>query len=305
MDRSRDPLAEYLRDRRESLTPESVGLPSEPGRRVIGLRRSEVAELAGISADYYLRLEQGRGHQPSQQVLSALSRALRLDHYGDEYLRRVAALAAGHAAPSASTELPSGAIDLLRLHRQTPAYLSNGTMDVVAVNAPGMLLAPGGLRPGINLVMSVFACYPEPQSEPHWERTARALVSSLRYHADPRDERLQQIVATLTRSDPRFRRIWRECGVGQQFNAWPLVYIDRHGWVTLRAEKLALAGEFGWTLTLFFAEPRTPGVEALADLVRAASDTRSSAADDVVTADRLDPIGFDTAATEAATELAS
>ncbi|EIC07064.1 helix-turn-helix domain protein [Microbacterium laevaniformans OR221] len=292
MNGSRNPLAEFLRDRRESLDPESVGLPVEPGRRVRGLRRSEVAHLAGISADYYLRLEQGRGHQPSQQVLSALSRALRLDHYGDEYLRRMAALAAGHAEPPVSGDLPSGALDLLRLHRDTPAYVSNATMDVVAVNRPGLMLAPGGLHPGMNLVLSVFAHYPDPHSEVHWERTARALVASLRYHADPRDARLRRIVAELSRTDERFRRIWGECGVGPQFNAWPMVHIDTHGWVTLRAESLALAGTGGWTITLFFAEPQTPGVAALADLVRAANSAPSdgSAPEAVVVASELDPI---------------
>lgn len=292
MDGSRDPLADYLRDRRESLSPESVGLPVEPGRRVVGLRRSEVAQLAGISADYYLRLEQGRGHQPSQQVLSALSRALRLDHYGDEYLRRMAALAAGHAEPPVDRDMPRGALDLLRLHRDTPAYLSNATMDVVAVNRPGLLLAPGGLRPGLNLVMSVFSHYPQPHSEAHWERTAHALVASLRYHADPRDARLRRIVAELSRTDHRFRRIWRACGVGPQFNAWPMVHVDRHGWVTLRAESLALAGAFGWTMTLFFAEPQTPGVAALADLVSAATSAppNGSPADAVAVAADLDPI---------------
>ncbi|WP_244295745.1 helix-turn-helix domain-containing protein [Microbacterium laevaniformans] len=91
MDGTRNPLAEFLRDRRESLSPESVGLAAERGRRVAGLRRTEVAELAGISADYYLRLEQGRGHQPSQQVLSALSRA------AARPLRRRASAAHGRA----------------------------------------------------------------------------------------------------------------------------------------------------------------------------------------------------------------
>ena len=295
MDGTRNPLAEFLRDRRESLSPESVGLAAERGRRVAGLRRTEVSELAGISADYYLRLEQGRGHQPSQQVLSALSRALRLDHYGDEHLRRMAALAAGHAEPAATGQMPSGALDLLRLHRDTPAYISNATMDVVAVNRPGLLLAPGGLRPGMNLVMSVFAHYPDPHSEAHWERTARALVASLRYHADPRDARLRQIVAALGRTDDRFRRIWGACGVGPQFNAWPMVYIDAHGWVTLRAESLTLAGAAGWTMTLFFAEPQTPGVAALADLVRDANRAPADGdpAQAVAVAAELDPICVD------------
>ncbi len=292
MNAPRGPLADFLRDRREALSPADVGLPEEPGRRVRGLRRSEVAQLAGISPDYYLRLEQGRGHQPSQQVLSALGRALHLDRYGDEHLRRVAVLSAGHTTPGAASTLPCGALDVLGLHPDTPAYISNSTMDVVAVNAPGLLLAPGGLRPGLNLAMSVFGHYPDPPSEAHWERTARALVASLRYHADPRDPRLRAIVSTLSASDARFRRIWAQCEVRPHSSAWPLVYVQSHGWVGLRSETLALTDAFGWTMTLFFAEPNTPGVAALADLVRAAHGEpgKGPAPLPVVTAERLDTI---------------
>ena len=267
------PLAEFLRDRRESLTPAQVGLPSSSRRRVRGLRRTEVAELAGISADYYLRIEQGRGHRPSAEVLSALSRALKLDVYGDEHLHRVAGLSAGHEAPAVSDDVPDGVRSLLDLHPDTPAYLSNGTLDVIGVNEPGRLLAPGGLRVGLNLVLSVFEHYPEPHSEAHWRRTAENVVASLRYYADPRSPRLRHIVDTLSKSDPRFVELWQQCLVRPHSSSWPLVHIESHGWVGLRSETLAIPALRGCTMTLFFAEPNTPGVAALRDLVRRARET--------------------------------
>lgn len=268
MNRPHAPLAQFLRDRRESLAPELSGVLATSRRRVAGLRRSEVAERAGISADYYLRLEQGRGHQPSEQVLSTLSRALQLDAYGDQHLRRVAALSAGRDAPPPGDAVPEGVLSLLDLHPDTPAYVSNGTMDIIAVNGPGRLLAPSGLQPGLNLVLSVFAHYPEPHSAAHWQRTAESLVASLRYHADPRSARLRDIVETLRRADPRFAPIWRKCEVRPHSSAWPMVYIEKHGWVGLRSEALAVPRAFGCTLNMFFAEPNTPGVAALSDLVR-------------------------------------
>lgn len=265
-DRGR-PLAEFLRDRRESLTPEQVGLPREPRRRVRGLRRTEVADLAGISSDYYLRLEQGRGHQPSRQVLSALGRALLLDAPGEEYLHRIADLSGDAPASAEEDDLPDGVATLVELYADTPAYALNGTLDVVAVNAPGRLLAPDQLRVGSNLLVSVFEHFPEPHSEPHWRRTAETLAAALRYYADPRSPRLRKLVDGLSATDPRFAAIWSRCEIRPHRSSWPMVHIEPHGWVGLRSETLAVPGTSGYTVTVFFAEPRTPGVAALRDLV--------------------------------------
>lgn len=261
------PLAVFLRDRRESLTPEQVGIAREPRRRVRGLRRTEVADLAGISSDYYLRLEQGRGHQPSRQVLSALGRALLLDGPGEEYLHRIADLS-GEGRPSAEEDdLPEGVATLVDLYADTPAYALNGTLDVVAVNAPGRLLAPDQLRVGSNLLVSVFEHFPDPHSEPDWRRTAETLAAALRYYADPRSPRLRKLVAGLSASDPRFAEIWSRCEIRPHRSSRPMVHIEPHGWVHLRSETLAVPGTSGYTVTVFFAEPRTPGVAALRDLV--------------------------------------
>ncbi len=273
MRESGGPLADFLRDRREAITPEQVGLPREPRRRVPGLRRTEVADLAGISSDYYLRLEQGRGHQPSKQVLAALSRALLLDGAGEEYLHRVADLSAEGTVPPDEDAVPDGVTALVELHADTPAYALSSTLDVVAVNAPGRLLAPDQLRPGTNLLVSVFEHFPDPHSESHWRRTAETLTAALRYYADPRSARLRQLIESLSARDPRFAAIWNRCEIRPHRSSWPLVHIESHGWVSLRSETLAVPGTSGYTITLFFAEPRTPGVAALRDLVARARAT--------------------------------
>lgn len=270
MNTSRSPLADFLRDRRDSLKPERVGIRDTSRRRVPGLRRSEVAELAGISADYYLRLEQGRGHQPSEQVLAGLRRALLLDSHGDDYLHRVAELSAGRESPPLDDDVPPGVLELVTVHTDVPAYLTNATLDVIAANAPARLLAPGVLQPGSNLVASVFTQYPDPRSESDWRRTAENLVASLRYHADPRSPRLHAVVADLSAKDARFLPIWKRCDVRPQSSAWPLAHIEGHGWVSLRSECFAVSGTLGYTMTLFFAEPNTPGVAALRGLVERA-----------------------------------
>ncbi len=156
---------------------------------------------------------------------------------------------------------------LVELYADTPAYALNGTLDVVAVNAPGRLLAPDQLRIGSNLLVSVFAHFPEPHSEPHWRRTAETLAAALRYYADPRSPRLRTLVDGLSASDPRFAAIWRRCEIRPHRSSWPMVHIEPHGWVGLRSETLAVPGTSGYTVTVFFAEPRTPGVAALRDLV--------------------------------------
>ncbi|MBT8798049.1 helix-turn-helix transcriptional regulator [Microbacterium flavum] len=263
---SSDPLADFLRDRRESLRPESVGVQTIDRRRVRGLRRTEVAERAGISADYYLRLEQGRGHQPSEQVLRGLCRALMLDIHGSAHLERLARLGSGSPSPAAGDDVPDGVIKLLAARPDAPAYLSNAAGDIVAVNASAHLLAPESLAPGVNLVTSIFLHYPDPHSEPHWRRAATNAVAALRYHADPRSPRLRELVAELSASDPRFLPIWNRCEVRPLTSSRPLFLVEPHGWVTLRAEPFAVSGASGYTLTHFFAEPGTPGAVALQDL---------------------------------------
>jgi len=136
----RGELATFLRTRRQRLRPADVGLPAGGRRRTPGLRRQEVAELAGISVDYYIRLEQARGPHPSRQVLTALGRALVLTADEREYLFRLA----GESPPPAavpSREISPGIRNLLDSMPETPAYVVDAKYDVLAWNSLATLVS--------------------------------------------------------------------------------------------------------------------------------------------------------------------
>jgi transcriptional regulator with XRE-family HTH domain len=150
-------IGEYLRARRELVRPEHVGLPDLASRRrVPGLRREEVAMLAGVSTDYYVRLEQGRDQHPSQQVLDALARALQLDDDAAAHLGRLATPPARRRRKSPRPEkVPAGILQLIESWSQTPALVQGRYMDVLAVNPLATALAPYYVA-GANIVRAAF-----------------------------------------------------------------------------------------------------------------------------------------------------
>ena len=266
-------LAEYLRARRESLQPEDVGLSRGPGRRVPGLRREEVADRAGISVDYYLRLEQGRDRQPSEQVVRALSRALLLDPDASDYLHRISGPTPA-ARRAASPETLHGVMRLLTSWSHNPAYVIDSNLDVVAANDAARALAPGYFEPGANLLVSAFDASVDPHSRNEWEKTVRRLASALRYHADPADPRLQQILGDLSVRSRPFRRIWALHEAQRHPSGVGSYEIPPVGWVPLQWQILDIPGTPGHLLTTFFAEPGSVAERALQGL------TRSSRPDD-------------------------
>jgi transcriptional regulator with XRE-family HTH domain len=137
-------IGEYLRARRELVRPEEVGIPDFGGRRrVHGLRREEVAMLAGVSSDYYVRLEQGRDQHPSQQVIDALARALQLDDDATAHLHRLATPPTRRRRKTPRREkVPAGILQLIESWSQTPAYVHGRYMDVLAPNPLATALAP-------------------------------------------------------------------------------------------------------------------------------------------------------------------
>src|SRR3984885_234292 len=141
-------LGDYLRARRAQVRPEDVGLVAGARRRVRGLRREELAILAGISSEYYLRLEQGRDKNPSQQILDALARALQLDIKGTEYLYQ---LAGGSHGVQPDLETAADGLDALIDQFQMPAIIANRYQDVLAANAIARALSPGFV-PGQNFL---------------------------------------------------------------------------------------------------------------------------------------------------------
>jgi transcriptional regulator with XRE-family HTH domain len=154
-------LGQYLRARRELMRPEDVNLGTVGRRRVRGLRREELAMLAGISSDYYLRLEQGRDHHPSAQVIDALARALQLDEDATARLHSLSHTSAVRPRPKEPEQAPASIEQLMASWPHTPAIVLGRHMDVLAANALASALSPV-FTPGVNLVRAVFLD-PEPR----------------------------------------------------------------------------------------------------------------------------------------------
>jgi transcriptional regulator with XRE-family HTH domain len=207
-------LGDYLRARRERIQPEDVGLVAGARRRVAGLRREELALLAGISSDYYLRLEQGRDKNPSPQVLDALARALRLDVQGTEYLHQLAGSTSARWDASGA-EVIVGATDKLIEQFTMPAIVVSRSQDVLAANRIARSLSPG-FAPGRNFLSwrlldpAARALYVD------WDQATAVAVSGLREAAgsDPDDPRVQSLVDELSAASERFRELWARADVG-------------------------------------------------------------------------------------------
>ncbi|BCY09750.1 helix-turn-helix transcriptional regulator [Actinoplanes sp. L3-i22] len=214
MDRAE--LAAFLRSRRARLRPGDVGLPDGSRRRTPGLRRQEVAQLAGMSIDYYIRLEQGRGPNPSRQILAALTRALLLNRDERDYLFRVAGVTPPRAS-GPSTEIPTAIRYLLDGLPATPAYVVDAKYDILAWNglAPyvmGDLLDPG--RGDRNMIRWLFG---HDVDHERWDSGSadaftRSTVADLRaaYARHPGDAGLAALVTELLGTAPRFAAMWAE-----------------------------------------------------------------------------------------------
>jgi transcriptional regulator with XRE-family HTH domain len=199
-------LGEYLRARRQQVSPKDVGIAAGGIRRVPGLRREEVATQAGISADYYLRLEQGRDRNPSAQVLDALARALRLDEAGTAHLMRLG----GHLPPPVLRDslFPHSIAEMIE-DWPTPAYVANKFMDVLAANQLITALSPN-YRVGNNMMRAVFLDPAERRLRRDWEDLTEETVAVLRANAGPDldDPRLVELVDEMSAASDRFRMLW-------------------------------------------------------------------------------------------------
>ncbi|MGW1733794.1 helix-turn-helix transcriptional regulator [Streptomyces sp. NBC_01724] len=204
------PLGEFLRARREALKPQDVGLPGHGRRRVPGLRREEVAMLAGVSSDYYMRLEQGRESSPSPQVIDAVADALHLDDEAVDHLRRLT------RAPKERRTLPAGhdqvdpqLLQLLDSWPDTPAFVVGPALDVLAHNALAAALHSGFQRFD-NLGRMVFVDPAGRDFYQDWERAAQSCVAEIRaaYGHDPKSPRIAEVVETLSAKSPEFAELW-------------------------------------------------------------------------------------------------
>jgi len=204
----RSSLGEFLRARRARVTPSSVGLGDLPGRRVGGLRREEVAALAGISMAYYVRLEQDRERHPSDQVIAALARALLLDADGEAHMR--ALTSAGRRAVPSRVEryADQRLLRLMARWSDTPALILSRHLDVLAANPAGVLLFPG-LTATDNMLSYLFTDPGARALHLDWAAAGSYSVAALRALAGAdHDSRLVDLVGRLSIESPEFARLW-------------------------------------------------------------------------------------------------
>ncbi|MFJ3492122.1 helix-turn-helix transcriptional regulator [Streptomyces sp. NPDC086091] len=266
----RDQLADFLRHRRESLRPEDVGLPPGARRRVDGLRRGEVADLAGMSADYYTRLEQARGPQPSAQMLAALARALRLTRDERDHLYRIS----GHPAPergalSDSHVLPGLQRVLDRLD-DTPALVLSGLTETLVQNRLATVLfgdqtAFTGLRRS-----GIYRWFTDPHERRVYpvgdhDRQSRANVAALRiaYGLGGPASRASQLVHELSRISPEFTDLWARHEVAQRFEDHKVLLHPEVGAIEFDCQAL-LTEDQSQALLVLTAAPRSDASEKLA-----------------------------------------
>ncbi|MET8041972.1 helix-turn-helix transcriptional regulator [Micromonospora sp. NPDC005215] len=214
MDRAQ--FASFLRTRREALQPEDVGLPRGPRRRTGGLRREEVATLSGMSTDYYSRLEQQRGPHPSEQMLAALARGLRLSLAERDHLFQLAGHAIPHRAVRADHVNPGMMRILDRMH-DTPAQVVNHLGETLAQTAPAVALLGDETRHTGLARSAHHRWFTDPAArrlhpaEDHHTQS-RLLVASLHasYTRDGRGSRAATLVDDLLARSPEFAQLWRE-----------------------------------------------------------------------------------------------
>ncbi|HEY3712050.1 MAG TPA: helix-turn-helix transcriptional regulator [Amycolatopsis sp.] len=259
-------IGQFLRARRELVDPAELGLEAGPRRRVPGLRREEVALLAGVSTDYYVRLEQGRERNPSTQVVDALAQALQLDEDAVAHLHKLARPAPARRRRAPQRERVSRQlVQLMDAWPQTPALVLGRCLAVLAGNALGKALF-GGHRHSNDLVRLVFLDPEAREFYPDWERVAVNTVGGLRATAglDPDDPLLIETVGELSVKSPEFRRLWARHDIRQKTKETKRFHHRLVGGLTLHYESLTVNSAPGQQLVVYQADPGSPSEEALA-----------------------------------------
>ncbi|WP_306317764.1 MULTISPECIES: helix-turn-helix domain-containing protein [unclassified Streptomyces] len=265
-------LSEFLRTRRARLKPEDVGLPTPVRhRRVPGLRREELAQLAGVSVAYYTRLEQGNGRNVSAEVLDAIARALRLsdtEHAHLVHLARPTRTLRKAPVPKRQAQVRPALRHLLDSMEGVPAYIGGARSDILAWNRmAAALFGDWGKLPRAerNWARLTFLNPDYRELFVDWDSKATDMVSYLRLYAgrNPEDPELSALVGELSVKSEEFRRLWathdvKEKGHGVKRMRHPVV-----GDLTLAYETLHLPDDDGQFLSVYHAEPGSASAEAL------------------------------------------
>ena len=277
---NRAEVRDFLTTRRAKLTPADAGLPDVGRRRVPGLRRAEAAALAGISVEYYAKLERGALAGVSASVLEALARGLRLDEAERTHLFDLASAADGTSALARprrrSTSKWSARPSLqwaLDAFTAGPAIVRNGRMDLLATNTLGWAMhsslyasldaAGGGACP--NFARYTFLDEDSRRFYPDWATAAATCVSILRTEAgrDPHDKVMHDLVGELSTRSEEFRALWSSHDVRLHGAGTKSFHHSAVGDLELAYESLEMVAEPGLTLTLYAAEPASPTAQAL------------------------------------------
>ncbi|HEY4456632.1 MAG TPA: helix-turn-helix transcriptional regulator [Pseudonocardiaceae bacterium] len=253
---SQNPLGSYLRARREQVRPEQVGIKAGSRRRTPGLRREEVATLAGISSDYYLRIEQGRDRSPSAQVLEAIARVFQLDPAETAYLL-------GLIAPRPSTarntveHVPPGTLLLLD-SLALPAFVEDRYLQVLAANRLAAALSPN-MRAGVNRLLAAFLDPAEQRLHENWAEATASAVGQLRASMgrETDDPRMAALVGELSMKSDHFRQLWARQDVVAASGGPVVLHHPELGDLRLYREKLHIAGTDGQVLVIYHPAPGT------------------------------------------------
>ncbi|MFB7630894.1 helix-turn-helix domain-containing protein [Streptomyces sp. NPDC056149] len=267
-------LGRFLRARRGLIRPRDVGLPAGTGiRRTPGLRREELATLAGVSVDYYTRLERGRETRPSPAVIAALGQALRLSPEALHRLHELAALAAGQAPPppadpGGSRTVRASVRALLETLRPHPACVVGRTNDLLAANRPGLRLFPGITDwppERRNLTRYLFLHPMSRRLYPDWEEMAGHSAAHLRAMAgaDPDMPELAQLVGELVVKSPEFARRWERYEVRLRGGGQKHFHHPEVGTMCLSFEVMEIFRTDGQRLVTYQAPAGTPDHDAM------------------------------------------
>jgi transcriptional regulator with XRE-family HTH domain len=269
---NRTEVREFLVSRRARITPERAGLPAGSNRRVPGLRRAEVAALAGVSIEYYSKIERGTLAGVSAGVLDAIARALRLDDAERAHLYDLARAADGGPLPRRRRSkqwTPHRSLQwTLDAVTAGPAFVRNGRLDLLAANQLARAfyaeVYAGPQRPP-NLARHTFLDPNAHRFYPDWEVAADIVVAILRTEAgrDPRDKDLHDLIGELSTLSDEFRRRWGAHNVRHHGTGVKKFRHHAVGELTLAYEGLEMAAEPGLTLTIYAAEPGSPSEDAL------------------------------------------
>ncbi|EWM19335.1 transcriptional regulator [Kutzneria sp. 744] len=264
-------VRDFLTSRRAKITPDDVGLVSYGTRQVLGLRREEVATLAGISIDYYNRMERGNLAGVSDDILAAVARALRLDPAERAHLADLARASRDHAAgrrpgPSRQTVPPSieWMIDAMT---GAAAFVANNRQDVLAANRLGRALFAPMFESAARANMARFT-YLDPAARnffADWDRIAKECVAALRAQAgrNPFDRDLHDLVGELSAESADFAALWAIHDVRHHFAAEKAFHHPRVGRLVLRYDRLAVTAAPGLEIFAYMAEPGSPSAAAI------------------------------------------